>query len=1246
MKRIGLTALSLVWALLVVGQGSQQQQYSIPKIEDIVKIPHSPEAQAFTKYGNTSVNLYTGTPDITIPIANLKGRELEIPISLSYDASGVKVEQIASWVGINWNLNVGGVVTRNVVGYPDDYISALPYYFPHYALQVKADVNFAKSFMPEGNHAAGELARYYDIMRHVVSSERYFWLDVEPDTYSFNVLGLSGTLMINYDNNTAYCLDHPEIKAIPIFNEFNAPVSMFVSELQQQQIVQQPIKNLVGWEIYDANGNHYYFNSVEVTTVSGDNNTIDFSRKYNSAFHLTKIVSTTKKDEILFNYSAIKDLDNYQLAGRGDARHDYTATAFGIGNDATIPARPQFYKIGQSQMTDIIINGKTVANFIPEPLYRKDLQGRKALDKIVFVDLNGNQTSSFDFIQSYVGDPGQTDEKNFRLFLDRVDSYGTSNSTPPQSYTFLYNSPGASPPRDSFSMDFWGYFNGAPNSTLVPYDYDLDRYDQVVTGFLGADRRPNLSNTLIGSLRKIIYPTKGSTEFTYKLNRAAEETYTRKDDFIYGSATLIGAIDNTNMCEPDRVRPKKLDGQFTITEGGTFRLSISTTGYTGNPVNQIRFLGIYYAGALTDQTTIQRSGCELYNDIAIPTLYRYNFSDQTSNFSTDFNVVLQPGKYGYALLNSDPSTSVSFELVGGKVTSYKDAGGLRITSIIDKDENDQIASKSYYYYNDLSILSPAAINEGVFSADNYLTSGTLQQTLQFHDGVAQEYYLDLEDGTIPQLVSTQYHRRFSENRVKANMIISYPIVSEVKFSGTEFLGVTVMEFINSVENYVFGYKRNALLNGKLKEKRVYDNALTLLHSERNYFSQRSNGPGEVGFIFRSVKEFRKDLRIKAPIATPSIEFTDLQDPTWWLSTTGNVNVPPSWFESHCPVRETNLYNTIRCYTFGADYVRDSYSYGKYWVTLDSTITKDYVNTQNLQAISKYFYENTSHYQVTRTERTDSKNVTRKALITYSPEMKVLFPTSSIWSYLVEQNRIAEPVKIVATVGSNTPDFVQNTIYKNLAPDYKQIVPDKVQFSSGNGPLEDRIRYHQYDAIGNPIEISREGDTRVSFIWGYNSQMPIAEVKNASANEIFHTSFEAGEEGGNSTDYDSRTGIKSKTGDYTKTLNGLTPNKAYVLTYWQKVSNVWTLQTLNIAPSTSTSYTIRLTGQVDEVRFAPADAMMTTYTHKLGSGLSSTTDPNNQTTYFEYDTFNRLHLVRDQDQKILKQHKYNYYQPAN
>lgn len=82
-------------------------------------VPAIPEAAGMQLYGNIPVSEYTGTPDISIPLYTLKCGRIELPITLSYHASGVKVAQEATWVGLGWNLLAGGCVNLNAVGKVD-----------------------------------------------------------------------------------------------------------------------------------------------------------------------------------------------------------------------------------------------------------------------------------------------------------------------------------------------------------------------------------------------------------------------------------------------------------------------------------------------------------------------------------------------------------------------------------------------------------------------------------------------------------------------------------------------------------------------------------------------------------------------------------------------------------------------------------------------------------------------------------------------------------------------------------------------------------------------------------------------------------------------------------------------------------------------------------------------------------------------------------------------------------------------
>ena len=80
----------------------------------------TPQTAEFVQYGNTSVNYYNGLLDLDIPLFDYKDTAFELNMSIKYISDGFKPGRRPSVVGNNWILNVGGTITRNVVGNPDD----------------------------------------------------------------------------------------------------------------------------------------------------------------------------------------------------------------------------------------------------------------------------------------------------------------------------------------------------------------------------------------------------------------------------------------------------------------------------------------------------------------------------------------------------------------------------------------------------------------------------------------------------------------------------------------------------------------------------------------------------------------------------------------------------------------------------------------------------------------------------------------------------------------------------------------------------------------------------------------------------------------------------------------------------------------------------------------------------------------------------------------------------------------------
>lgn len=89
-------------------------------------IPPSPQSAIYRKYLDHAIDESTGIPDISIPLFEIRLKELTIPVTLSYHASGVKAFQYDGDVGAGWSINVGGYkVMRTIYGLEDER-------YPHY----------------------------------------------------------------------------------------------------------------------------------------------------------------------------------------------------------------------------------------------------------------------------------------------------------------------------------------------------------------------------------------------------------------------------------------------------------------------------------------------------------------------------------------------------------------------------------------------------------------------------------------------------------------------------------------------------------------------------------------------------------------------------------------------------------------------------------------------------------------------------------------------------------------------------------------------------------------------------------------------------------------------------------------------------------------------------------------------------------------------------------------------------------
>jgi YD repeat-containing protein len=326
-----------------------------------------------------------------------------------------------------------------------------------------------------------------------------------------------------------------------------------------------------------------------------------------------------------------------------------------------------------------------------------------------------------------------------------------------------------------------------------------------------------------------------------------------------------------------------------------------------------------------------------------------------------------------------------------------------------------------------------------------------------------------------------------------------------------------------------------------------------------------------------------------------------------------------------------------------------------WVT-DSTRNL-YDTLQTIGVKTNYHYDNPQSTLANRVVSTDSKGNVLTDYIFYTQDYpSTAMLTAHMLTYEMEKVSTLKPVGATSltitggVVNTYTPDGLR------LTEEQLEIATPKglSEFKFSNAALGQlpetstdqsfskdpryavKNRYAVFDDRGNICQVHSNEKTVTSYIWGYKKLYPIAQAINALSKDIFYTGFE---EDGNSAAGDCKTGRKSRTTSYSKSLTGLTNGK-YLLSYWKKTSGVWSSVITPVTVSTG-AYTISLTGQIDDVRFHPEAAQMSTYTYDPLVGVTSITDAKGLIMKYEYDASGRLSLIKDLNGHIVKQFQYHY-----
>ncbi|MCL1934033.1 MAG: hypothetical protein FWF53_09530 [Candidatus Azobacteroides sp.] len=196
------------------------------------------------------------------------------------------------------------------------------------------------------------------------------------------------------------------------------------------------------------------------------------------------------------------------------------------------------------------------------------------------------------------------------------------------------------------------------------------------------------------------------------------------------------------------------------------------------------------------------------------------------------------------------------------------------------------------------------------------------------------------------------------------------------------------------------------------------------------------------------------------------------------------------------------------------------------------------------------------------------------------------------SALLAKNMVSVPIK--ETVSMNSTLIQTKTMNYNTSVNSGfGLALSNVAIKNGSNAEEIRLKYENYDNFGNPVYITKDGTNNVVYIWGYNYQRPIAEIKNITYSQL--------------------TGIISAAD-----LNAIAKKPAPAAADMDRINNL-------------------------RDNTALKDAHITTFWYQPMVGLIQIKDPAKKDVYFEYDTFNRLkssYIIENGTKKIVE--GYDYY----
>lgn len=398
--------------------------------------PPSPEAASVVKYADIPFVHSTGAAMLEIPFHTLKGKELEIPVGLSYVSGGIRIDEIAGVAGLGWTFEAGGCITRTVMDMPDEFRSVImSHQLPSEELLAKLD--------DESNRDSDKINYLTRIVLHRVDSRL--------DRYSYNVCGLSGSFVIR-DDGSVFQLSGSGVRITYTRNSSN---------------------EITSFTIVGPDGTVYRLSETEKGFHDGtDGRMPDITSgeqdKWEAvtAWYISSVTSRSGLEQAVFSYESggrwerrlMSKSTTATISDRGDSHLSYSSSISTIVRS-----------YDTRRLTSVTLDGETIRFYYKggtgSGLHQGDVVPNypSALSYATVSDINGRTVKRLDFGTG-------RDAFDGRIILNSLTFRGLGGQVHDR-WTFSYDT------RDGQvsynAQDWYGYYNGRSSgfADYAPYHY-------------------------------------------------------------------------------------------------------------------------------------------------------------------------------------------------------------------------------------------------------------------------------------------------------------------------------------------------------------------------------------------------------------------------------------------------------------------------------------------------------------------------------------------------------------------------------------------------------------------------------------------------------------------------------------------------------------------------------------------------------------------------------------------------------